>query len=67
MMMAAAAFLMSSCPSLDLASARLLKAERIAAKMLMEMASGLEKVVVDDDTGALKSEDKEAKKTHNYE
>jgi hypothetical protein len=48
-MMAAAAFLISSWPSLDLASARLLIADRMAAKMLTEMASGLENADEDEE------------------
>ena len=41
----AADFLMSSCPSFDFPSARPRNAERMAARMLMLMASGLETVV----------------------
>jgi hypothetical protein len=48
-MIAAAAFLTSSWPSLAFDSARLLSAERMAAKMLMEMASGLDTVNVEPD------------------
>jgi len=39
---AAADFLMSSWPSFDFPSARPRRAERIAAKMLIQIASGLE-------------------------
>ena len=41
----AADFLMSSCPSFDFPSARPRSAERMAARMLMLIASGLETVV----------------------
>ena len=47
-MIVAAAFLISSWPSFDLASARLRNADKMAAKILIEMASGLEKVSEDE-------------------